>query len=420
MRQPRNLYLVALGIALCAAPNVFADGPTFTTVDFPGAASTQSWGINASGSIIGFYVNADKTTHGFVLSAGQYSTIDFPGAAFTEANGINSLGDIVGDYAAAAAGTGPHHGFLLSHEGTFSTIDFPGAASTLAIGINSRGDTLGSYSLNDGTSHSFVLSQGHFSTIDLPGGTAIAGNGMNAQGDVVGGYSSGGVGHGLLFSDGDFTQFDLPGATFTTATGVNARGDIAGRYTASGVNHAFLLSAGRFSTLDFPGATYTGATAINQRGDILGRYRNADNIFHGFLIVGFQPACTVHIPPPQIALTAGGAAVTHSSDFSLVTASKPAAPGEILSIFATGLGTTFPAVASGQPFPSSPLSAVDSLVEVRVNGRSAIVLGAYGLPGALDGYQVNFRLQNDVAKGSTAIELSAAGVAGAPVKIMVQ
>ena len=119
-------------------------------------------------------------------------------------------------------------------------------------------------------------------------------------------------------------------------------------------------------------------------------------------------------------MTAGTAAVSHSSDFSLVTASKPATEGEVLSIFATGLGATFPAVVSGQPFPSSPLTVVDSLVEVRVNGRSAIVLGAYGIPGAVDGYQVNFRLQNDTAKGQTSIELSAAGVAGAPVKIMVQ
>ena len=35
---------------------------------------------------------------------------------------------------------------------------------------------------------------------------------------------------------------------------------------------------------------------------------------------------------PQIAATPGGPAVAHSSDFSLVTASKPAAAGEILSL----------------------------------------------------------------------------------------
>lgn len=55
-----------------------------------------------------------------------------------------------------------------------------------------------------------------------------------------------------------------------------------------------------------------------------------------------------------------------------------------------------------------------------MNGRSAIVLGAYGFPGAVDGYQVNFRLPTDTAKGMAAIELSAGGVAGTPVNIVVQ
>jgi hypothetical protein len=40
---------------------------------------------------------------------------------------------------------------------------------------------------------------------------------------------------------------------------------------------------------------------------------------------------------PTVVTTAGGPAIVHSSDFSLVSASKPAAAGEILSMFATGL-----------------------------------------------------------------------------------
>ncbi len=55
-----------------------------------------------------------------------------------------------------------------------------------------------------------------------------------------------------------------------------------------------------------------------------------------------------------------------------------------------------------------------------MNGRSAIVFGAVGFPGAVDGYQVNFRLPADTMKGIAAIELSAGGVAGMPVNIVVQ
>ncbi len=90
------------------------------------------------------------------------------------------------------------------------------------------------------------------------------------------------------------------------------------------------MTGGQFSTIDFPGATFSGATGIDQRRNILGRYRNADGVTHGFLLTGFRRACAIFVP--QIVGTASGAAVTHSSDFTLVTASRPATAGEVLSL----------------------------------------------------------------------------------------
>jgi uncharacterized protein (TIGR03437 family) len=124
--------------------------------------------------------------------------------------------------------------------------------------------------------------------------------------------------------------------------------------------------------------------------------------------------------PPQILITDSGPAVSHSSDFSPVTSSKPAAAGEVLSLFATGLGPTAPAVDPGQPFPSSPAAIVNSPIEVKVNGNSAEVLGAVGYPGSVDGYQVNFRVPQNTAKGAATIQVSAAWMAGAAVRIAVQ
>ena len=123
---------------------------------------------------------------------------------------------------------------------------------------------------------------------------------------------------------------------------------------------------------------------------------------------------------PQIMIAAGGPAVTHSSDFSLVTASKPATAGEILSAFASGLGPVNPGVDPGQPFPSSPLAVVNSPVEVTVNGKPAQVLSAVGFPGAVDGYQVNFQMPPDTTKGPASIQVSAAWISGAAVSIPVQ
>lgn len=123
---------------------------------------------------------------------------------------------------------------------------------------------------------------------------------------------------------------------------------------------------------------------------------------------------------PQIILTPNGPAVTHSNDFSLVASSKPAAAGEILSVFMTGLGPVRPGVDPGQPFPSNPVAAVNSPVEALVNGKPAEVLAAVGFPGTEDGYQVNFRLPSNTSKGIATIQVSAAWISSTPVSIPVQ
>jgi uncharacterized protein (TIGR03437 family) len=123
---------------------------------------------------------------------------------------------------------------------------------------------------------------------------------------------------------------------------------------------------------------------------------------------------------PEIVITADGPAVTHSSDFSLVSASKPAAAGEILSLFATGLGPTRTILDPGQAFPSSPLAVVNSPIDVTVNGESAEVLGAVGYPGTSDNYQVNFRVPTDIGPGSAMIQISAAWIPSAQVTIPVE
>jgi hypothetical protein len=138
---------------------------------------------------------------------------------------------------------------------------------------------------------------------------------------------------------------------------------------------------------------------------------------------GLPNRIIIHLIPmsvPQITITPSGPAVAHSSDFTLVSASKPALPGEILSVFSTGLGPTVPEVDLGLPFPSNPLAAVNSPVTVTVNGEASEVFGAVGYPGAVDAYQVNFRVPTDAAKGVAILQLSAAWVTGASVTIMIQ
>src|SRR5437868_1249610 len=81
-----------------------------TTLDDPSAdRSTQAFGINDAGQIVGEYLGADGSGHGFLLSGGTFFTIDDP-LGVTGATSVNHMGQIVGDYVSA-----DHHlhGFLM-------------------------------------------------------------------------------------------------------------------------------------------------------------------------------------------------------------------------------------------------------------------------------------------------------------------
>lgn len=77
---------------------LLSDG-VFTSIDYPGAASTGAAtigiGVNPRGEIVGQYRDLAGVTHGFILDAAGYSTFDLSGYPTTVLTGINSHGDIV-------------------------------------------------------------------------------------------------------------------------------------------------------------------------------------------------------------------------------------------------------------------------------------------------------------------------------------
>jgi uncharacterized protein (TIGR03437 family) len=184
-----------------------------------------------------------------------------------------------------------------------------------------------------------------------------------------------------------------------------------GTFAITGGTGAFLGARGQFGQAVTPQTILQRQASMTE--DPANRRRNGGGRVKFVLQV-------IPMSTPQIVTTAGGPAVTHSSDFSLVTVSKPAAAGEILSLFATALGPTKPGVDPGKPFPASPLVAVNSPVDVTVNGNPAQVLAAVGFPGAVDAFQVNFQVPPGTAKGPATVQVSAAWIAGPAVTIQVQ
>ena len=319
-RSPLFVAVLSIIVLLiCAATASAITTQTFvpTTINYPGATSTQARGINNPGEVVGTYVCTSPCTnpitgevstagtHGFLLQGRIFTRIDVPGASATIPRGIGEQGIIVGQYTAA----GVIHGFTYL-DGTWQyPIDVPPALfdnlgsprHTLVVGISPQGELVGCYhedNLTMTTMHGWLLRHGEFIELEtphFPGDTGhhdpdTMNNGISATGEIVGYYFSSGISY-IADEIGVVTKFTVDGNLFTLAYGVNARGDIVGVY---GTNQAdtvgspvsprgFLRSReGEYQSLVVQGASNTQVFGISSPGDIVGQYTDGTGT-HGFV-----------------------------------------------------------------------------------------------------------------------------------------
>ena len=104
----RRAFFVVLLLSFMAGERRIAWPASFdfTTIDVLNSVTTNAFGINNQGQIVGGYDG-----HGFLLSRGTFTTIDVPNSQGTGANRINDRGQIVGNYGDVS---GRPLGFLLS------------------------------------------------------------------------------------------------------------------------------------------------------------------------------------------------------------------------------------------------------------------------------------------------------------------
>jgi hypothetical protein len=250
---------------------VRAANGTFTQIDAPDAGTgpfpqgtfpseITPMGINPSGAITGFYVDANSVQHGFVRApGGQITEFDPAGSIFSNPNAIDQTGAITGFYFDANF---VGHGFLRTPDGAITSFDAPGADhtpgsfnGTFGVGLIPNGEIEGVYVDVNGVLHGFVRSsQGTFSTFDSPGAGTGAGQGTlpesnNTVGAITGQYIDGNfVNHGFLLNQqGSFSTFDVPGTGTGAGQGTipvdnNIPGAIIGEAIDGGsVIHGFLV-----------------------------------------------------------------------------------------------------------------------------------------------------------------------------------
>jgi uncharacterized protein (TIGR03437 family) len=97
-----------------------------------------------------------------------------------------------------------------------------------------------------------------------------------------------------------------------------------------------------------------------------------------------------------------------------------AAAGDILEIYATGLGAVMSTVADGAASPSTPPAQTVAPVTCTIGGQNATVSFAGLAPGFAGLYQVNVTVPTGIAAGSQIpVVLTQGNVSGPPVTIAI-
>ena len=100
---------------------------------------------------------------------------------------------------------------------------------------------------------------------------------------------------------------------------------------------------------------------------------------------------------------------------SIAEPGTPARPGDVLVIYASGLGAVTGEVVAGQASPVSPLAQTVEPVTVTVGGRAAAVAFAGLTPGFAGLFQVNATLPTDAPAGDAIPVVASVGVAASQV-----
>jgi uncharacterized protein (TIGR03437 family) len=152
---------------------------------------------------------------------------------------------------------------------------------------------------------------------------------------------------------------------------------------------------------------------LNSRQQLVLQRADASSSSETLLVVPAQPAVFTKDQSGS-----GEGVIVHGVSNALVSADSPAAPGETVVIYCTGLGAVTPAVPAGQASPVAARTVVP--VSVTIGGRSAEVAYAGVTPGSVGLYQVNAIVPEGIAPGAAVVTVSAAGAQSPEVTMAVR
>ncbi len=277
MKLARIITLVAV-IGLFTAQAAVAQ-TSWTTIDFPGATTTQLYGIQGN-TVVGMYIPEGGSNTGFTYNGTTWTTV-------TGGNGVQvqNLSGISGNDLIGSCRNSYSASFY--NGSTWSFLTAPGSFITEAFGIQGN-YIFGGYFYGYEPSNGFVynVATSAWTTVNYPGAVSSGLCGMQGS-SLVGNYYASNYNpssiNGFLYnpSTGLFTTLDMPGADGTAFEAAQGQNIVGFYYDAEGNYDGFLYNGSTWTTLDMPGAIDTMVTGIDGN-NIVGDYVDADGVVHGF------------------------------------------------------------------------------------------------------------------------------------------
>ncbi len=131
------------------------------------------------------------------------------------------------------------------------------------------------------------------------------------------------------------------------------------------------------------------------------------------------PMAILQIQPGVFTLDGTTGVILHA-DNRLVSAGAPAKKGEVVIIYATGLGPVDPLPRTGEAAPSSPLSLTTNKPVVTVGNATAAVQFSGLAPGFVGLYQLNVTIPANATSGVQSLVIEIGGVRSKPVTMAIQ
>jgi hypothetical protein len=283
--------LICASLASVSGQRASAQSYTFQTLQYPGAVQTYAQGINASGVVVGYYLDTSGSAHGFYYSAGTYAAIEYPNSSDTWVYGIDSNKAVVGA-AHIVRGTVPVTvAFVKQPGGSFSQFSAAGKLLTVGQALNNSGTIIGYLQKGEQSSavySGFEQQSSGTTTIAVSGQADTWAMSINDAGAIAG-YAGTGIVYtdpvvGFVLSGSQTTTYSYPGALQTYFTGINNKNQIVGYYANSdGSKNGFTFAGNVFTAFSNPAGIATFPQGINASGAVVGYFCLSDSSTAGFI-----------------------------------------------------------------------------------------------------------------------------------------